>query len=247
VESEGGVESERALTIQKHGPKAASTIEKYGDVEVREPFPEWAWPEVWAWIAALRHKLIDDFGPQTMDAWMEFVAENVPRQRTWGVWMGGELGGVITFDKGSPMAGAVHLYFKRSMWGKAPMPAMRRVLSIIFDTPTTKILTSVFEDNHAARGMFRKLGFENEGLFRSQTVRGGKPVAMVAVGLTKEDFYRVHERVGGAGGVSGKHVRIENGDERVDTDVHAGADGRAERLRSGHRRGADASGRDAGV
>ncbi|HTB10932.1 MAG TPA: GNAT family protein [Bryobacteraceae bacterium] len=208
---------------------------------MREPFPEWAWPEVWAWIGGLREKLIDDFGPRTMDEWMAFVEENVHRQRTWGVWMGGELGGVITFDKGSPMAGAVHLYFKRSMWGRAPMPAMRQVLELIFAGPTTKILTSVFEDNHAARGMFRKLGFLVEGHFRSQTVRGGKPVAMVAVGLTKEDFYRVHDGAGRPGGVSGKHAGSENGDERVESDIHAGADERSERIRVGHRGGADQS------
>jgi RimJ/RimL family protein N-acetyltransferase len=216
-------------------------------VEVKEPFPEWAWPEVWAWIASLRHKLIDDYGPKSMDEWMAFVEKNVPRQRTWGVWMGAELGGVITFDQGSPMAGAVHLYFKRSMWGRAPMPAMRQVLGQIFSGQTTKILTSVFEDNHAARGMFRKLGFENEGLFRSQTVRGGKPVGMVAVGLTREDFYRVHDGAGGAGGVSGKHTGGENGDQRDESDVHAGADGCAERVRIEHPGGADESERDAAV
>jgi RimJ/RimL family protein N-acetyltransferase len=203
-------------------------------VQIVEPFPDYAWPEVWAWIASLRDKLIDDFGPKTMDEWMAFVEERVPQQRTWGVWMGGELGGVISFERGSPMAGAVHLYFKRSMWGRAPMPAMGQVLTLLFESGITKILTSVFEDNHAARGMFRKLGFENEGLFRAQTVRAGKPVAMVAVGLTKEDFYRVHDGAGGTGGVPGQHHGSADGDERGVADVFADADGGAGRVRGQH-------------
>jgi RimJ/RimL family protein N-acetyltransferase len=224
-----------------------------------EPFPEYAWPEVWVWMEDFRRRIIDDFGPQTLEAWVEFGQGVAARARTWGVFRGEELGGLITFERQSPVMGISHAIFKQSFWGRATtVRAMREVYGKLFSEGTgdrgqeeagdkiarptlQKIASVVFEDNHAMRDLARRGGAVEEGVFRGHTVREGKLVAMVAIGLTKGDFENGTDiGAGRAHRVRGKHKRgadqHQHGDEHAV--VHAGADLGAERAGERHLDGA---------
>lgn len=165
-----------------------------GELRMVEPFPEYAWPEVWVWMESFRHRIVDDFGPQTLEAWVEFGLAMGARSRTWAVYRGEELGGLITFDRHSPVMGTSFAMFKRSFWGRATTDAaLRAVYGGLFAEGAApprlqKIASVVFEDNHAMRDLSRRGGGKEEGLLREHAMRGGKPVNMVLIGMTRGDF-----------------------------------------------------------
>jgi RimJ/RimL family protein N-acetyltransferase len=205
--------------------------EPRGDVTVSEPFPEYAWPEVWGWMRDIRNRIVDDFGPQTLSEFVTWALRMSERSRTWGVWREGELGGLIVFARESPMMGATHVVFRKSFWGPTTtLTALHAVYRQVFDSGITKICGVVFKDNHAVRALARRGGGREEGVLTGQTMRGGKPVDMVMLGMTREEFefYGTDHgdritggNVGQLGGGKNQH-----GDD--DTDLHAGADGSAE-------------------
>jgi RimJ/RimL family protein N-acetyltransferase len=182
-------------------------------------------------MADFRHRVIDDFGPKTVDDFVEYSIHQAERTRTWGVWRDRELGGLITFEKHNEVMGVSHVIFKRTFWGQATtVTAMRAVYAQIFEAGFRKIASVVFEDNHAMRDLARKGGARQEGLFLDHTQRAGKLVNMVALGLTKGDFDGTDDRTGRAAGILGEHDGRADVDQRhhQDADVHAGAAGGAE-------------------
>jgi len=157
-------------------------------IETIRPFPLSAVPRVWNWMQSLRTKLCDDYAPQSLD---EFLA-HWERQTcdTWGVLRDGELGGYVSFEKLTPVVGTAHILFKRSFWGfRTTIPALELVYAQAFErSGVSKILSLVFRDNHAIRALARHVGAREEGIFRNHTMRNGKPVDMVAIGLLKGEF-----------------------------------------------------------
>src|SRR5947209_6545796 len=87
------------------------------NVTLESPFPAYAWPQVWRWMESFRARVVDDFGPQTLD---EFVQMQEAREQagalTWGVYRDGELGGAITYE-GNTYSGTIHCLYKKQFWG----------------------------------------------------------------------------------------------------------------------------------
>lgn len=207
----------------------ARAAEPQGEVTVSEPFPEYAWPEVWGWMKDFRNRIMDDFGPQTLDEFVTWALRMSERSRTWGVWRDGELGGLITVRQAMPALGEIHVIFRRSFWGRdTTAVSLRLVLGAVFTSNTIKVASVVFQDNHAARALARRAGFCEEGLFIGHTLRDGKPVNMVPLGITKEGFNKENAIDSHRGTDWG--VRREHKDHQLDVDVNADVQPGAEQL-----------------
>jgi RimJ/RimL family protein N-acetyltransferase len=158
-------------------------------ISVVKPFPPNAVPRIWRWMSDVPCRVCDDFAPCTLE---EFLAQWEQRRGvdTWGVLRNGELGGYVSFEKLTPVVGTVHVLFKRSFWGRGTtIPALELVYAQAFEqSGVSKILSLVFRDNHAIRALARHVGAREEGIFRNHTMRNGKPVDMVAIGLLKGEF-----------------------------------------------------------
>ncbi|MFH1110980.1 MAG: GNAT family protein [Planctomycetota bacterium] len=172
-----------------------------------KPFPMYELPRVWLWVQQFRRQISDDFSPKTLDEFVDVEMERMARQMTWGVYRDDELGGLIVFEPSSPVAGTSHVTFRRSFWKpRTSVPAMREAYAEIFAAGYRKILSFVFADNNAIRSLAREIGLREEGVLRGQTLRNGRPVDMVALGLLREEFEHANNHLvfnADAGVVSG--------------------------------------------
>lgn len=159
-------------------------------VTICSPFPEFALPRVWIWTKEFRSRVADDYGPKTLEAFVDqYRARLHAGMKSWAVERGGELGGLVTFEPTSPMCGSAHCVFKKAFWGhETTVEAMRLAFAEVFSAGIKKILSLAFADNVQLLYAVRLLGFEKEGVLRKQTQRGGELVDMMALGCTHEDF-----------------------------------------------------------
>jgi RimJ/RimL family protein N-acetyltransferase len=171
-----------------------------GQIELREPFPEEAWPLVWGWTQSFRDQITDDSSPTNLDQFVEHQIAKSLRMRIWAVYrgsaVGDELGGMIAAEPISPCAVSAHFIFKKSFWGsKTTIPACNQAIEHLFadDRGTLKISGLVFSHNHAVRGILTRLGFAVEGIFRDHTLQQGKPASVTVFGLTKKEWKEQHE------------------------------------------------------
>jgi RimJ/RimL family protein N-acetyltransferase len=157
------------------------------EVHVENPFPEHAVPRIWTWTEEFRWRVSDDFGPKSLEEFMSQWAE--ASEQRWAVYRDGDLGGLVTASAMTPIVATSHCLFKKSFWGQeTTLPALRQVYQQVFGAGFHKILSFVFRDNKQIIGLARKLGAAKEGVLRKQTLRRGKLVDMVALGLLQEDF-----------------------------------------------------------
>ncbi len=159
-------------------------------IELISPFPFRALPQAWRWLDECRDMVADDFAPQTLDEFVD-MWDSRPERLTWAVSRDGELGGIMSAAPISPIVWDMHLVFSRAFWGQE---TTRYALSLALDEVfrergACKISAAVFPRNHALLGMIRSIGATKEGLLRGHTLKGGKPVDMVIVGLDKRSFY----------------------------------------------------------
>lgn len=155
------------------------------EIRITSPFPLSAVPRVWSWCQEFRGRVADDFGPKTL---AEFVTRwERTDQKSWAIYRGDELGGMVSFERWTPNTGTAHCTFKRSFWGwKTTLPALQKIAAEIFASDVHKLVFMVYEDNHAIRSLLKQLGAVQEGLVRDATKREGKFVAIVLMGLTQE-------------------------------------------------------------
>lgn len=158
-------------------------------VRVASPFPEFSLPRVWAWTQEFRLRVCDDFAPSTIKEFMVLWRAKLGSVRSWGVYRGEELGGVVTFEAASPVMGITHFMFKKPFWGhETTVPALEAVFGEVFESGVNKISSFAFLDNVQVLHLARQLGAQKEGVLRQQTVRSGEYVDMMAIGLLKADF-----------------------------------------------------------
>lgn len=160
-------------------------------IEIVSPFPEHSWPRVWSWIQPFRDRVLDDFSPQTIE---DFVAARLSApetEQTWGVLRDGELGGMVTFQRLSPVLGTCHCVFKKDLWGHSTtVPALRQIAEEVFSTGVNKLTLPLMRGNRAMAAILSMLGGYQEGILKQQTQQHGKPADMVLYALTREGFER---------------------------------------------------------
>jgi RimJ/RimL family protein N-acetyltransferase len=175
------------------------------EVSLVQPFPEYAWPRVWAWCKPFRHLLADDFAPKTMGEFVE--ARMASNWATAAIVRDGEICGLLALEPLNPVCGLVHIVVRRDAWGRDTTDrAVRLGLQAAFDSGLLKVCGHTFTDNRMARALHRRMGFREEGILRSHTMRGGKPADLVLCGLTKEEFANgTHDGAGRSTGRSFEH------------------------------------------
>jgi RimJ/RimL family protein N-acetyltransferase len=158
-------------------------------IEVISPFPQQSLPRVWQWIESFRNRVVDDYSPQTLDAFVRKSIEDQGTLQTWAVYRDGELGGMVSFEKWTEHLGTAHCLFKREMWGrKTTRPALEQILQQIFAGSTRKLCMNVFSDNQAIIALVKELGAVTEAHYSEHTKRNGKLVAMTGLALFKKGF-----------------------------------------------------------
>jgi len=170
-------------------------FESAGMVRVESPFPVFALPRVWSWMEGFRDRVADDYGPKTLEEFVEDWRSEVHR-KTWGVWRGPELGGLIIWQPW-PVGGIgeTHAVFKKSFWGRATTrTALALVYAELFGSGVRKVMGFPFERNHATLALARSIGFHREGTLRQQTLKNGQPVDVAVLGLLKDDFAALIEK-----------------------------------------------------
>jgi len=165
-------------------------------VRVESPFPLVAVPRVWTWIEEFHDRIADDYGPKTLDEFVESWRRQERTRRTWGVWRGAELGGLIIWQAGPiPEAGETHALFKREFWGRATTRAAAAlVYAELFGEGVRKIMAFPFASNRAVIALALSLGFVREGMLREQTLKKGQPVDVAVLGLLRKDFEALLEK-----------------------------------------------------
>lgn len=159
------------------------------EIDVRSPFPFEALPRIWRWIEPFREKVSDDFGPQTQEDFVSFAAAKWDTQKTWAIYVDGEMGGLITFERLSPWVGTAHWIFKPNFQGKGiAAKASAVALGEMFATGIGKLAVYPLAGNLAMGSLLIRLGFTREGTLIEQTLCNGKPTDMWVYGLTKSQF-----------------------------------------------------------
>jgi hypothetical protein len=193
-------------------------------IEIREPFPEYAWPMAWGWADTCRAQIADDFFPPTIDAFVELSLSRY--RRTFGLWKDGLLSGAVAVEWASPVVMTAHILLSKRLWG-VPASDLRAVAQLLFDTEASLIRIQAFVPawNRLAIALAKRLGGSVEGTLRSATMRSGKPADAVLVAITREEFFNGPElRIAvGADGI--EYVAVDQRDIRPGSVGSPGAAG----------------------
>jgi RimJ/RimL family protein N-acetyltransferase len=158
-------------------------------IELLSPFPPSEFGRAWDWLNEYPERNLDDYGPQSREAWIAEMERRAEHERTWGVVKDGELVGIIGYLPLAPRCGWFHgICFTRSAWGRATtQTAVEAVIQELFATGVEKISASYFADNPKIHRFLADLGAVEEGLLRKQTLRGGELIDMRLVAIFKRE------------------------------------------------------------
>ncbi len=192
-------------------------------IEVTSPFPFEALPRTWKWIEGFRQKISDDFAPQDLREFIEWMSLKWDRQKTWAVYGDGELGGLIVFERINPWLGTASIVLKPDFQGRRmvdrrgmSVKACRIAFAEMFQEPGLgKIDFFLLDGNRAIGSLLITLGAKREGTLESHTLRNGKPTDLWVYGLTKEHF-EVKQH-----GISIGSIRTDHADQHVGRDKPA--------------------------
>jgi RimJ/RimL family protein N-acetyltransferase len=183
-------------------------------IDVTSPFPFEALPRVWKWIEPFRSKVSDDFAPQSLTAFIQYMSLKWERQKTWAVYGDGELGGLIVFERINPWLGTASIVLKPDFQGQGiAVKACRIAVAQMFEqVGIGKVDFYLLAGNYAIGSLLITLGAKREGTLESHTLRNGKPTDLWVYGLTKASF-EVKQN-----GISIGHLRTHNADQHVGRD-----------------------------
>ena len=158
-------------------------------VELASPFPLEALPRIWRWVESFRDQISDDFGPQTLDEFVEAARARWDQQTTWAIYGAGELGGLIAFERLSPWLGTAHWVLKPDFQGQGvALQASRIAVAAMFALGIGKLSVYPLAGNRPMGSLLIRLGAQREGTLAEQTVCHGRPVDMWVYGLTRAAF-----------------------------------------------------------
>lgn len=159
-------------------------------LEIREGFPDFAWPIAWSWIEG-RRGVFDDYGPKTDVEFVERYLVVYQNGKTFGIWENGRIGGVIGFEWNSPTCVTAHILVSKRLWGKSNSEQFREAARLMFEAAPDLLRIQAFvpTSNRLAAGLAKRMGARSEGILRDATMQGGKPVDVELLGLTRRDFF----------------------------------------------------------
>jgi RimJ/RimL family protein N-acetyltransferase len=157
-------------------------------IEIREPFPDWAWALAWGWVEKRRIQIADDFFPLTLGAFVETSVGTYAR--TFGLWKDNSLSGAIAFRQDSPCVATAHILLSKRLWGIAASD-LREAARMMFESQPVLIRIQAFVPawNRLGIALALRIGGTVEGTMRGATMRRGLPADAVVVGITRGEFY----------------------------------------------------------
>jgi RimJ/RimL family protein N-acetyltransferase len=193
-------------------------------VELREPFPAWAWPTAWTWIEPHRARAMGDRMPQDRATFVEHQM-GLTAWRTFGVWRAGELGGFVTLEPASPGIWSIHIVLKPAFFGcgaRAAGMAIERLFES--DKEARKVISVILTTNLLCSALGRRLGFQREALLREHVMAGGKPADLLIFGLLRGEWHGISEHAAGRPVLRDREPAADHQDDQqlghVDGHVH---------------------------
>jgi RimJ/RimL family protein N-acetyltransferase len=158
------------------------------------------------WVESFASRVLDDT-LAGVDQMMDVLLRDMVNSWLCWVVVAGEPVGLVVLRPLLPGVREVHLLFKRSSWGRALAP-VAEVLYRAFDADPDlrRVQSFAFADNAQLVGLARRVGAVVEGKLRQATMRDGKPVDMVAIGLLREDFLKAYGIIHGTRGSIGQYT-----------------------------------------
>lgn len=159
-------------------------------LRVYSPFPVEAIPRIGFWFERIMKRVADDYGPQNVTDMVQAISQQIENGvETWAVERDGELGGFISIQRRTPILAEVNCIFKPEFFCRPTADdAIRRVFRQVFDSGILKITGNIFKDNLGVKDLGVRVGLKREGLLKKHTMRDGKLVDVMVLGITKEEF-----------------------------------------------------------
>lgn len=204
---------------------AHDVLNDFSNIEILSPFPEWAWPNAWAWAEHRRDQLADDFFPANLPAFVEQYSVRFRHSRTFGLCKNGVLNGVVIIEPVSPVVATAHILLSKRLWGM-PAVILQGVAFAAFESDPELIRIQSFVPawNRLAIALSVRIGGTVEGVLRGATLRGGRPADAVLIGMTREEFYGTESRR-----IDGRDVQQLDCEQQPEQHVQPDADRGAER------------------
>lgn len=178
------------------------------DVDVIMPFPSSALAAVIGWMHCYKSFIIGDDGPPSDEQLIQHIYQLLsnPNIVTMGVvdkynltkseQIDIPLVGLFYFEPIAPNNGYVHVTSNRRAWGnRVAQPGLMEqaahlcIADVFATVPTlTRLSSSIVSTNKAAINFAKKLGFNQDGLFRQAVIQNSKPKDVVHLGLLKEEY-----------------------------------------------------------
>jgi RimJ/RimL family protein N-acetyltransferase len=158
-------------------------------VEVNPGFPRHLLPRVWQWILPHKSKLIGDYGPQSMEAFMQEWDFPTTLANAWTVQVDGEVGGIVHFSQ--PFNGVMemhayfpHYTFKSSIMQRGLEGAIQRAFAANADA--RKIEWRGFETCSTMVHVLRKVGGGKDARIENGALQDGRWCPIVQMGILRE-------------------------------------------------------------
>jgi len=151
------------------------------------PFPAELLETAWGWLQECRRFNFDDYGPRTLDEFVEHMAARSASEMEylWAVTLGGEAVGMIGVTRPAERLAVFHgiCFTKRVHRKGVALEAVQAIIDGLHSSGVERIEASFFADNGRVRRFFQKLGLSDEGTLRARTLRDAKPVDVRVMGL----------------------------------------------------------------
>jgi len=163
-------------------------------VDLVHPFPDEELDRVYQWLHAFSSFTEHDDSPANAERYKFWF------QMQWSIVSyalrlpgEGESIGLLYFEPNGARDGYLHIALSRRAWGKGIADDAAAVC--IADTfhrlpELTRLSASMLERNRPAQALARRMGFEQEAIFRDMVVHSGVPGNAVHFGLTRRDWER---------------------------------------------------------
>ena len=130
--------------------------------------------------------IIDDYFPQEDGELLDYIVEEITSLYPWfvvGLLDGEPLGTAWLTHWHYPHSCQLHACIDRKFWGKTSLYAMEELLKFLHQTTGIKrVQMEIPEFNKIAINYAKKTGFQEEGLIKCATLKGGKCLNHVLFG-----------------------------------------------------------------
>lgn len=173
------------------------------DVDVLSPFPLRLLPQAVQWLHCHPTLTMADNSPRTPEELTALMEQALAGQPSYAIVDKRNLSrvkstdlpvvGIVTVEHLPPWSAYVHIASNRKAWGdKLAQPGLleqggQLILSELFETlpELLRVNAAPLAHNAAARGLCKRLGFAQDGLFEDAVRVGGKVKGIVHYGITR--------------------------------------------------------------